>query len=178
MMRRHTHFEPVQIVVSINRPRILMPPIVWETINLIEEVEELQMQPWINPYEECDYSQWTEEEEEDLDFIYTDPYRTGESDFDEMEGEYDDPLDEISLASLFNQVTDLSCDCTVNKKEEEVMKAQADISIWDCSCLKEVATVQALKMDPVQRLCLVKKRVEKSIKLQKTKKMTLKCCSS
>lgn len=87
------------------------------------------MQPWVNPYEECDYNQQVEEEE-DLDFIYTDPNKTGESDFDEMEGEYDDPVDEISLASLFNQVTDLPCDCIVNKKEEEVIKAQADTSSW------------------------------------------------
>ncbi|MBI1572353.1 hypothetical protein, partial [Escherichia coli] len=55
MMRRHARFERAQIVVPINRPKIPTPPIVWETINLIEEVEEFQIQSWINPYEECDY---------------------------------------------------------------------------------------------------------------------------
>ncbi|KAI8572882.1 hypothetical protein RHMOL_Rhmol01G0235100 [Rhododendron molle] len=131
MMRRHARFEPAQRVVPINRPKISMPPIVWETINLLEKAEEFQMQPLVNPYEECDYSQWIEEEE-DLDFTCADPYRTGESDFEEMEGEYDDPLDGISLASLFNQmeITNFLRNYTINKEDEEVIKAQTDISIW------------------------------------------------
>ncbi|KAI8560036.1 hypothetical protein RHMOL_Rhmol04G0223600 [Rhododendron molle] len=103
MMRRHARFEPAQIVVPINSPKIPAPPIVWETINLIKKVEEFQMQPWINPYDECDYSQWIEERE-DLDFICPDPYKAGDNDFDEMEVECDDPLDGISLAPLFNSV--------------------------------------------------------------------------
>ncbi|KAI8559807.1 hypothetical protein RHMOL_Rhmol04G0203300 [Rhododendron molle] len=130
MMRRHARFEPAQIVVPINRPKIPTPPIVWETINLIQEAEEFQMQPWVNPYEESDYSQWVKEEE-DLNFIYIDPYGTRECNFDEIEGEYDDPLDEISLASLFNQVeiADLPHDYTIIKEEKEVMKTQANTSI-------------------------------------------------
>ncbi|KAI8535823.1 hypothetical protein RHMOL_Rhmol10G0204200 [Rhododendron molle] len=124
MMRRHARFEPAQIVVPINRPKIPTPPIVWETINLVEKVEEFQMQPWINPNDECDYSRWIEERE-DLDFICPDPYKTGESDFDEMEGERNDPLDGTSLASLFNQM-----EITNNEEDEEVIKAQTNTSIW------------------------------------------------
>ncbi|KAI8563877.1 hypothetical protein RHMOL_Rhmol03G0143400 [Rhododendron molle] len=64
----------------------------------------------------------------------------GESDFDELEGEYDDQLDGISLESLFNQTTDLPYVCTINKKEKEEnqgvesekdkVKTQANTSIW------------------------------------------------
>lgn len=89
MMMRHARFELAQIVVPINRPKTPTPPIVWEMINLIEEEEEFQRQPWVNPYEECDYSKWVEKEEEYMDFPWADPFRTSESDFDEMEGEYD-----------------------------------------------------------------------------------------
>lgn len=104
-MRRHARFEPAQIAVPVNHPKIPTPPIIWEMINLIEWEEQLKRQPWVNPYEELDYSKWVEEEEEYLDFPWADPYRTGESNFDEVEGEYVDPLDGISLASLFDQST-------------------------------------------------------------------------
>ncbi|KAI8530080.1 hypothetical protein RHMOL_Rhmol11G0027400 [Rhododendron molle] len=123
MMGRHARFEPAQIVVPINGPKIPTPRIVWETINLIEKVEEFQMQPWVNPYDECDYSQWIEERE-DLDFTYPDPYKTRESDFDEMEEEYDDLLNGISLASLFNQMEIINVlhNYTINKEDEEVKR--------------------------------------------------------
>ncbi|KAI8550482.1 hypothetical protein RHMOL_Rhmol06G0110200 [Rhododendron molle] len=81
--------------------------------------------------DECDYSQWIEERE-DLDFICPDPYKIGESDFDEMEGERNDSLDGTSLASLFNQmeITNFLHNYTINKEDEEVIKAQTNTSIW------------------------------------------------
>ncbi|KAI8571873.1 hypothetical protein RHMOL_Rhmol01G0153600 [Rhododendron molle] len=89
--------------------------------------------------------------------------------------------DGISLTSLFSQVemTNLSYNCTINKEEEKVIKPRLTFPFGDYSCLKEVAIMQVVKTGPVHGLCLARKRVEKSIKLQKAKekRTTSKCYS-
>ncbi|KAI8530037.1 hypothetical protein RHMOL_Rhmol11G0023200 [Rhododendron molle] len=88
-----------------------------------------------------------------------------------MEGEYDNPLNEISLASLFNQVEviDLSYDYMINEKEKEVMKTQANISIWGLLMSQRGSQHTSSEEGPSSKALFGKEEGGKEYKVEKGK---------
>ncbi|KAI8542518.1 hypothetical protein RHMOL_Rhmol08G0144200 [Rhododendron molle] len=76
-----------------------------------------------------------EEEDDYLGFPWDDPYKNEDSDSDEIEGEFNDPLDGVSLVYLFNdlEVTNVHCINAIDDGEWWTEIYEALPEVWELS---------------------------------------------